>query len=449
MNFGQSIKSYINNQYNALFTRTVTGRYEYSINSFSDLARLFTGGSLSNIEIAQDHPILTPALLFVSNLFSQAKFTIKNTNTDKVITNHPLLDLLNNPNPYMTRSDFFESLLFMAISNGVAILYKKKVIGLDEPTALYLLNPDLIEFPKNFKTSMINGNGRQAEALKNKKVKYDRKGENLDIRIGDLLFFYDMPNMIDKNFYKVKSRLDGLKQTLINTKDSLVAKNIILKTNGKELISGDSGGQKGFPLNPEEKQRLEKKFNLGYGLSRLRSRAIFTKASINYKSLHIALRDLGLDESVKIDGNMIYTALQIPKDILSLEAKKTTYNNFKESMVSYIQNQMQSKADSVAAVFQPMLDKPYLKLEASYEHLPVMQFFLMQRYEALSKKALALRDLLEVGIPEKDALMEVGFDSNMKLNPMQSRTNAETEDQSSSSQTGQGQTDPEDDPEQD
>lgn len=364
----------------------------------------------SNLEIAQNHPILTPALLFVSKLFSQAEFQIQNKRTGKIIKDHWLIKILENPNFYQTGPDFLESLLFMQIAQGKAVVYVKKDISFGDVEALYLLNSDLIEWPEEFKTKKLN---RTHDAkIKAAKIKYDVDGENLDIKIGDLMFFYDLPNGLDKNAFDTRSRLDGLKQTLINTHDSLLAKNIILKTNGKELITGE---KEGFHLQPNEKADLENLFQSGYGLGLNRKRGLITQAKLTHKSLHIALRDLGLDESVKVDGNLIYTALHIPKDILSLEAKKTTYNNFKESMVSYIQNEMQATLDSLTAVLQILIGDSNLRITGSYEHLPIMQFILIERYTSIKGRADALKALLETGIPNETALEMCGFDKSIKL----------------------------------
>lgn len=364
----------------------------------------------SNLEIAQNHPILTPALLFVSKLFSQAEFQIQNKRTGKIIKDHWLIKILENPNFYQTGPDFLESLLFMQIAQGKAVVYVKKDISFGDVEALYLLNSDLIEWPEEFKTKKLN---RSHDAkIKAAKIKYDADGENLDIKIGDLMFFYDLPNGLDKNAFDTRSRLDGLKQTLINTHDSLLAKNIILKTNGKELITGE---KEGFHLQPNEKADLENLFQSGYGLGLNRKRGLITQAKLTHKSLHIALRDLGLDESVKVDGNLIYTALHIPKDILSLEAKKTTYNNFKESMVSYIQNEMQATLDSLTAVLQILIGDSNLRITGSYEHLPIMQFILIERYTSIKGRADALKALLETGIPNETALEMCGFDKSIKL----------------------------------
>ena len=62
--------------------------------------------------------------------------------------------------------------------------------------------------------------------------------------------------MNTKNMFTNKSRLTGLKQTLINTNDSLKAKNIILKTNGKELITGTTK-EGGLQLTPDEKKKAD------------------------------------------------------------------------------------------------------------------------------------------------------------------------------------------------
>tara|TARA_B110000116_G_scaffold266535_1_gene277427 strand:+ start:1361 stop:2680 length:1320 start_codon:yes stop_codon:yes gene_type:complete len=383
-----------------------------------------SGDNMTNLELSQNHPILTPALLFISKLFSEAEFKVVHKETGKEQKDHWLIKLLSKPNGYQTQSDFLESLQFIQIAQGKAVGYLKKPIGFNEADdidSIYLLDSDLIEWPLKYKDTNFRSPMLSAKAIKSisdkEFIRYDENGENLKIKVKDLIFFYDLPNMLQKNFYNVNSRLDGLRQTLINTNDSLIAKNIILKTNGKELISG--GNNEHFPLLGEDKEKAESLLQNNYGLGWFRKRGIVTKASINYQSLHIALRDLGLDESVKVDGNLIYTALHIPKDIISLEAKKTTYNNFKESMVSYIQNEMQASTNAFANVMNELILDSEYKLVGSYEHLPIMQFILIERYEGISKKAKALNDLLITGVPKEVALEMCGFDKTLKLEEIQ------------------------------
>jgi len=376
--------------------------------------------SMSNLDISQNHPILTPALLFISKLFSQAEFKVIDKNSKKQVKNHWLIKLLERPSLYQTQSDFLESLQFIMIAQGRAVGYLKRPKGFNaskDIDSIYILDSDLIKWPENYKSKILSNSKATENQVGSQEIIYDKKGENLKINVKDLIFFYDLPNMLDKNFYKVKSRIDGLRQTLINTGDSLIAKNIILKTNGKELISG--GNNEHFPMQAADKEQAENLLQNNYGLGWFRKRGIVTKASINWQTMHIALRDLGLDESVKVDGNLIYTALHIPKDIISLEAKKTTYNNFKESMVSYIQNEMQASINSFSQVLNQLLNDDNLELVGSFEHLPIMQFILIERYEGVSKKAKALNDLLITGIPKEVALEMCGFDRDLQLEEIQ------------------------------
>lgn len=396
---------------NPIWNRNENGDSFYDLKSYNDWT-----DSISNDEISQNHPILTPAILFVAKLFSQAEFKVKNKRSNKYSKNHWLLTLLENPNAYQTGSDFFETLMFSMISNGVAVVYKKRITGFeDEISSLYVLNYSKIKWPEGLTYKYLATTDAD-KFFKNEEIVYEEHGEKKSIKIKDLMFFYDLPNCLNKNPFKVKSRLDGLKQTLINTKDSLIAKNIILKSNGKELLTLDKDS---LHLSPEEKIGAENLINVNYGLSKTRKRGLITKASLTWKSLHIALRDLGLDESTKVDGNIVYTALHIPKDILSLEAKKTTYNNFKESMVSYIQNEMQSSLKAVIATFQKELNSSGYRLEGDYEHLPIMQYILKERYEVISLKAKALNDLLRTGVPKEAALSMCGFEETLKLGEIQ------------------------------
>ena len=393
------------------WTRDKAGNHFYDQTEHTGWSKL--GGT--NTEIAENHPILTPGLLFIGKLFSQAEFYLENRETGKRKYNSSLIQTLWQPNYFQTKEDFLETLVFSMIAEGKAVVWLKRPIGLKDVDSMYILNPNKITYPSNFKTEMIRKN--EDHPVQNQKIIYDEYGDNIEIPIKDLLFFYDLPNGLDtNNMFETRSRIDGLKQTLRNTNDSLIAKNIILKTNGKELVT--SKGDKGFPLTDEEKASAEKLWFNNYGLGKYRRRGLITKAALDWKSLHVALRDLGLDESTKVDANIVFSALHIPKDILSLEAKKTTYNNFKESMVSYIQNEIQPTLNSVCSVLNRINPKTNWILKGNYDSMPIMKFVLIEKYDGLIKKGQALQALRSAGLPDEVALEEVGMDNTITLNPL-------------------------------
>ena len=401
------------------FERDVNGNYWYQTTSSSS----FNEHESDNLQLAQNHPLLTPGILFISNLFAQGRFSVVNKETKEEVKGHWLLKLLENPNYYQTMVDLFESLQFVKIARGYAVLYTRKGVTGGKPDSIYVLDPDMITYPDNFITPF--GFRSRDEKVLNQTVVYDKDGDGIKIKLKDLIYLFDLPSGYSKtkmiksksgnkiaNKMTCASRVDGIKQTCYNTQDSLIAKNIILKTNGKEMISSKSGG---FPLVGDEQQDAENFVNQGYGLAWKRKRTLLTKASLEWKSMHIALRDLGLDESIKVDGNIIFTALMIPKDIMSIEAKKTTYNNFKESMTSFIQNEMQSRINDLGQSLSKVLLEDGLELVGSYEHLPVMGFVDSEKYGAVKVRAEALLALRTAGVPDDVALKMLEMDETMTL----------------------------------
>ena len=228
------------------------------------------------------------------------------------------------------------------------------------------------------------------------------------------MFFYDLPNYLNENPFDVKSRLDGLKQTLINSIDSAKAKNIIIKSNGKELITGQKDG---FPLTPDEKKDVEDRFNGSYGVGYNRKRGIVTKANIKWQSLHIIARDLGHDEGTKTDASVIFAALHIPNDVYSITGAKSTYKNANASLISYIQNEMMPTLNSFIETIQPLFGDNYY-LKGDYNHLPVMLPSLTITYQNLSLQMKALNDARMTGINDKDALEMVGLPRTLELKPV-------------------------------
>ena len=114
--------------------RNLSGDNFYDLTSYEEWCSVS-----SNLQIAEDHPILTPALLFDSKLFSQAEFKVRNKKTKKIIENHWASNLLNRPNHFQTQQDFLESLRFMIIAQGVGVVYQKRVPGFNKQVEKLLI----------------------------------------------------------------------------------------------------------------------------------------------------------------------------------------------------------------------------------------------------------------------------------------------------------------------
>ena len=91
-------------------------------------------------------------------------------------------------------------------------------------------------------------------------------------------------------------------------------------------------------------------------------------------------------------------------------------------MVSYIQNETQSTLDAFCEVINTSSGDKKWKLKGSYDHLPVMQFIMLERYDVVKKQAEALKLLIDNGVPNDVALMMCGMDKTMTLKPPKTPT---------------------------
>jgi hypothetical protein len=398
---------------------------------FSDRSKL--------LHYAQKHPVLTFTLDFVSKLFSRADFWVEKNGVR--LDNHWLIDLLNNPGFTLTRNDFLRQIFMTSKATGTAIVIPIKSVGFDIPTKLRIIDTLKVEFPSISLKDYEIGNYDEYQIL------LDRDGEATRCKVNDAIFVRDLPliasnvvvseDRVDSRFvFTSYSRFESQLQTLYNTVVALEAKEIILKTNGKELYS--SKGSETANMGNSEKEEIQRNINSNYGLSKNKSRAIITKAALDWKSLHIAMRDLGLEDSIRTDADLIFGSLQV-KDLLSLDGKKSSYRNQKESIVSYYQNVMQQDVDDFCATLTTsLLDSGYV-LKGGFDHLQVMKYIIDQKYKGIVEQARALKELQAAGVLWEDALPMVDMNPNLKRNeePIASGQASE-EDNSQGSQETEG-----------
>jgi len=194
------------------------------------------------------------------------------------------------------------------------------------------------------------------------------------------------------------SRLDSLKHPLSTIEKAYQAKNVVIGTNGRELFtSGGNGGASAMPFGDTEQTRIQNKLNNETGLGRGRSRSIATRSDVNWESLHIVLKDLGLDESVAEDAAIIVLAFNIPLELLS--NKTATYENQVQAQIGYIQSVIQNHVDDYANSLTKMFKLPEgEKIIGSLAHLPIMQEVENMRVDSVLKRTVAISNLVRSGL---------------------------------------------------
>ena len=85
-------------------------------------------------------------------------------------------------------------------------------------------------------------------------------------------------------------------------------------------------------------------------------------------------------------------------------------------MARHYQNEMVASTNAFCEVLSELMADEGLMIVGTYDHLPVMQFMLKERYEVVSLQAAALSSLIAAGVPEETAIEMVGLKKGTKLN---------------------------------
>jgi len=351
---------------------------------------------------AANHFLLTSGLVFATGHFARAKYKVVDKETGEEKIDHPLIDLLSNPNKFHTQIDLMQSIYMARMVYGCAVVRRKAVIGFRD-TDLIVLNNNDLEFPENLtEDDWLNDSSEL-------KLKYGDKGE--EIPLDELIFFYDQPaGMNDNETIEPISRLKAVMETLHNSHKAQLAKGIIIETNGKELIS--SKGSNDIPFSAKEKSAVELKLQSLYGMGHGRTRALVTTAAVDHKSLHIPVRDLGLDEAMIADATIIFGMLSIPTDVYNFGNIKSAYKNYDEALIGYYQGNLQTVVTDICMSFNnTSLVGEGLELRGDFNHLPVMASRNKKKFEVLFLQGKAMQQFLDNGFKWGDALKLCEFEN--------------------------------------
>ena len=352
--------------------------------------------SLENkIESVQTNPILIPIFEIMNEYLAGARFYVESSSGER-LKDHWVLDLLKKPNRYQTKEDFLSQHILYKFGFGWHYMFPIVPTGFSEATEIHNLDSSLVEYPTNIKVKTITGNISEQQFV------YDSENQNLKLSFGQVIPFFDQPNGRGDNPLISRSRLDGLHKEITNINKAAIAKNIALQSNGKELFSPRTSGGLGHGMLPKAQQeQMEKDMNLKRGLGDGRSRAFITKSDIRWQSLHIALADLGLDDSTSKDAQTLANAFRIPRDILNYSPEGSNHENQETAKIGFVQDTVTKIISDLCTSLTQGL-KLDVKLKGSLDHLPIMEATEMRRTRNLLAYARTLQALVKEEVLSKE-----------------------------------------------
>lgn len=378
------VRNWIGNIFNA--ERDRNGNVTYTFLEGDDFIN-----SEKYLDKSFDNPVLATIIALRCKIFSQMEITHLDRKGN-IIENSPYVALLKTPNYFQSQEDFLFQLMWFQSAAGTNLAYQKKAFSNSVPSALYNLVPSEIDLNKTHKIGKFIVTKKEIAELSEKVIKYKLDNQNFDLKLGDIIPFYDLSNGLTTNsFMKSPSRVKGIMRSLENIEQNLKSKNINLQMSQKYLASNKTEPTRA-QIQPEDRSDIERK---------LATKSLhISNFNIEVKHLVSDFKKLFLDEMFSNDALTCLLAFEMSRDVLNYFSNgASTHENQNQAMLNYLQNSTSVDAKSTMNSFSQQwgLFEKGEKLKASYDHLPIMQPVMLEKIKTFRE----YQETLKLGIENK------------------------------------------------
>lgn len=280
--------------------------------------------------------------LYAVRLSSVDHIVYNNNGDDITENNHPFIELMNNPNPHMTRRDFFHLIgLYLGIYGEAFVYPKRSATGYE---GLYVLDPKMI-------TEMVDSMD-MINPVQYWKITKPIGGTNQ--LLPDEVIHIKMP---DPDQTKVR----GLSPMVACSK-SIEMQNVIREWN----IATTNNGAKPSTviesedyLTKEQVDILKADIRTGYQGQRNAGNAMLLPKGLHATSLGMTAVEMDYQKGMVVAAREIAISYGIPPEMLADNANKT-YSNAQEASREVVVNTV-----------RPLLDLVYQSIWAYFRDKPI------------------------------------------------------------------------------
>jgi hypothetical protein len=373
-----------------------------------------TGPGFNNtgkyLDMSLENPVLMTIIGLRAQVYSQMEIRHVDSN-NKDVVNSPYIKLLDQPNYFQSKEDFFYQQMWFLSACGFNYTYQKKSIVQEIPVALYNLIPNDLDLNKVNKLNKFIATEQDIKAFNDRKVKYKLDDLEQDIRIGDIIPFYDLANgLMSNSIITSPSRIKGISKIVENIEENIKAKNTNLRMSQK-FLSTKKGGMQGVetPLKDADRKSIEN--ILG------RKALQITSGDISVTHLVTDLKKLFLDEQFADDANKCVLAFEMNKNVINYFSKDSTFDNQDKGMIAWVQNSIHTTAKNTMNSMSQQwgLIEKGERLIASYDHLDFMQSLAASKAAAMLTMEQSIKLSLENGTMTKEEARQMHINFMIKL----------------------------------
>ena len=353
----------------------------------------------ANLKLALNNPVLSTLINIRADYLSQFNFFEVNEAGEK-IDNSDFNRLIENPNPYQSKQDFLKQLEWYILCYGWVYQRPYGATGMGTDYLYNLSTPD-ITFDKDLTRSLIQ---KRSDVKELGKLSFNYRDLDTDINmeLKDVIQFFDVSNGLNGNPFTSPSRVTSIRKQIDNTSAAADAQNIMIKTVGREMIFKEKQSNSmdsAMPLANGDKEDMERKFQR-YGAQTGRNRTVILNKEMGWKSMHVPHSDLGFEEIMALNSNLMGQALQVPNSVYKAYMQGDTFENQSQGLLGFLQGAMQARANDIANSWGSYFG---IKVKASIEHLPIMTKIEDVKIDRVLKISQAFRNLTQGGLTSEQA----------------------------------------------
>lgn len=312
-----------------------------------------------------------------AEMFSNMEIKLKDIKTDEYIKEHPVLELLKQPNPLQNQEEWLTQYSQYKDIFANNFIYTLKATSTSLPKVLWNLPSDQVKIVwtgKMFKQFDI------MEIIDHYKLEW--QGIETKYAVEDVIYKFEN---FDFGNMKGISKIENLTLPISNIIASLKSRNVIITEKGMfGILSNQAKDTSGaIPLSRDERKKVEEQLMKDKGLYSDKSHIIVTNSSLKWESMGFPMKDMAFFEEVEDDFATILGAYGIDRDIFP-STKGATFENKKQGLIATYQNSIQPEADDLMRTLTKNLglNEQGLELEASYEYMPIFQEDKLQEEQA-------------------------------------------------------------------
>ena len=286
--------------------QTIKTKAESIANDSFDIIKRTTASELNNHSYLEQYGKSLYVTACISKIAEKTASTdlelykvINSRGDTKEVEVSPILDLLYKPNPFQTKTDFWETTIINLKCTGDAYWLKIRNTG-GKVVELWNLRPDLVEItgdPVNFIKNYIF-------------TKAD--GTKVEFQKDDIVHF-KYPNPLSQ-FFGLSPIASASRR--IQTEDFATAYQMNFFVNSARpdaLIKNKSG-----TLNAQQTDDLREGWNKKYKGIKNGSKVAILHGDLEYQQISLSQREMDYIESMKFTRDDILVAFKVPKPLLSI-----------------------------------------------------------------------------------------------------------------------------------